>query len=73
MILPADSLMVDTYNRTHGVLTSLQKAEAFRDGGCHWKESIGPDSDYHDRRISIPARLHSAVMQDVAMPMKDMV
>lgn len=72
MILPADSFMVNTYNRTHGVLTSMEKAEAFRDGGKNWKQTIGPDTDYSDRRLAIPIRLRSASVEDIAMMMDDM-
>ena len=66
VILPADANLVDTFSRMHGATTPKQKAEAYKDGGCHWKEVIGPDSDISDRRLSTPPRLRTNNLDEYA-------
>ena len=66
IILPADNKLLSTYNRIHGISATRQKAEVFKDGGCHWKEEAGPESDLSDRRLSTPTRLCTAKTQDIA-------
>ena len=71
VILPADNKLLGTFSRLHGVSNTRQKAEAFRDGGCHWKEATGPESDLSDRRLSLPSRLYTSKPREIAFTLPE--
>ncbi|KAJ5638211.1 hypothetical protein N7490_008090 [Penicillium lividum] len=66
LILPADRDLVEIFNRSRGISNSKQKAEAFIDGACRWKEEVGPDVDISDRRLSTPPRQISSQLTEIA-------
>ncbi|KAJ5584826.1 uncharacterized protein N7459_004626 [Penicillium hispanicum] len=71
VILPADNKLMSTFSRVHGVSTSRQKAEAFKDGGCHWKEATGPESDLTGRRLSRPSQLTTGKPKEIAFTVSE--
>ncbi|KAJ5718526.1 hypothetical protein N7488_004172 [Penicillium malachiteum] len=66
VILPADSTLVTSFSKAHGLTNSMEKAEVIKKAGCRWKEDIGPDMDFSDRRLATPARQSSGRVAEFA-------
>ncbi|KAJ6024016.1 hypothetical protein N7540_004813 [Penicillium herquei] len=66
VILPADSKLVSSFSKARGLTNSMEKAEVFKKGGCRWKEDIGPEMDYSDRRLATPARQSTSRVAEFA-------
>ncbi|KAJ5712466.1 hypothetical protein N7493_008934 [Penicillium malachiteum] len=66
VILPADSKLVSSFSKAHGFTNSMEKAEVFKKAGCRWKEDIGPDMDFSDRRLATPVRQSSSRVAEFA-------
>ncbi|CAG7974387.1 unnamed protein product [Penicillium nalgiovense] len=58
MVLPVDEHQVKAFSKAHGKSTEKTKAQALIEAGRHWKQQIGPEMDWSDRRLSTPARQH---------------
>ncbi|KAJ5813191.1 hypothetical protein N7447_010214 [Penicillium robsamsonii] len=56
MVLPVDEHQVKAFSKAHGKLTEKTKAQALLEAGRHWKQQVGPEMDWSDRRLSTPAR-----------------
>ncbi|KAJ5120921.1 uncharacterized protein N7515_010309 [Penicillium bovifimosum] len=56
MVLPVDEQQITAFSKTHGKATEKMKAQALLEAGRHWKQQIGPEMDWSDRRLSTPAR-----------------
>ncbi|KZN89720.1 hypothetical protein EN45_083490 [Penicillium chrysogenum] len=56
MVLPVDEHQVKAFSKAHGKSTEKTKAQALIEAGRHWKQQIGPEMDWSDRRLSTPAR-----------------
>ncbi|KAJ5497566.1 hypothetical protein N7463_009553 [Penicillium fimorum] len=56
MVLPVDEHQVKAFSKVHGKLTEKTKAQALLEAGRHWKQQVGPEMDWSDRRLSTPAR-----------------
>ncbi|CAG8903270.1 unnamed protein product [Penicillium egyptiacum] len=56
MVLPVDEHQVKAFSKAHGKSTEKTKAQALLEAGRHWKQQIGPEMDWSDRRLSTPAR-----------------
>ncbi|CAI7615876.1 unnamed protein product [Penicillium palitans] len=56
MVLPVDEHQVKAFSKAHGKSTEKNKAQALLEAGQHWKQQIGPEMDWSDRRLSTPAR-----------------
>ncbi|CAI7677500.1 unnamed protein product [Penicillium discolor] len=56
MVLPVDENQVKAFSKAHGKSTEKNKAQALLEAGQHWKQQIGPEMDWSDRRLSTPAR-----------------
>ena len=56
MVLPVDERQVKAFSKAHGKSTEKAKAQALIEAGRHWKQQIGPEMDWSDRRLSTPAR-----------------
>jgi hypothetical protein len=56
MVLPVDEHQIKAFSKTHGKSTEKMKAQALLEAGRHWKQQIGPEMDWSDRRLSTPAR-----------------
>ncbi|CAI7656168.1 unnamed protein product [Penicillium glandicola] len=56
MVLPVDEHQVKLFSKAHGKSTEKTKAQALLEAGQHWKQQIGPEMDWSDRRLSTPAR-----------------
>lgn len=65
MTLPANENMIDTFSRVHGAYNHKHKAEKFREGGSHWKEETGVETDVSDRGLCHPAM--QPLVQDIEM------
>ncbi|KAJ5714576.1 uncharacterized protein N7483_011757 [Penicillium malachiteum] len=66
LILPADSKLVSSFSKAHGLSNSMEKAEVLKRGGCRWKEDVGPDMDFSDRRLATPTRQSSSRVAEFA-------
>lgn len=51
IVWPVNKNVIDAFNRVHGVKTPKQKAEALKDGGCHWKDETGPEADWSNHHL----------------------
>ena len=56
MVLPVEQIAVKAFSKAHGKSTLKTKAEALLEAGRHWKQQIGPEMDWSDRRLSTPTR-----------------
>ncbi|KAJ5423179.1 hypothetical protein N7491_008395 [Penicillium cf. griseofulvum] len=56
MVLPVDECQVKAFSKAHGKLSEKTKAQALLEAGRHWKQQVGPEMDWSDRRLSTPAR-----------------
>ncbi|KAJ5357043.1 hypothetical protein N7517_011652 [Penicillium concentricum] len=56
MVLPVDEHQVKAFSKAHGKSTEKTKAQALLEAGRHWKQQVGPEMDWSDRRLSTPAR-----------------
>lgn len=56
MVLPVDEVQIKAYSKAHGKSTEKTKAQALLEAGRHWKQQVGPEMDWSDRRLSTPAR-----------------
>lgn len=56
MVLPVDEHQVKAFSKAHGKSTEKNKAQALLEAGQHWKQQIGPEMEWSDRRLSTPAR-----------------
>ncbi|KAJ5604290.1 hypothetical protein N7537_007246 [Penicillium hordei] len=56
MVLPVDEHQVKAFSKAHRKSTEKNKAQALLEAGQHWKQQIGPEMDWSDRRLSTPAR-----------------
>lgn len=66
LVLPVDEDMFKAFSRSRHINNKKEQAEAVRDGGCHWKEEVGPNLDPGDRKLGTSARIASAQHQEVA-------
>jgi len=67
MTLPADENTIDTFSRVHGAYNHKQKAEKILEGGSHWKEETGVDTDMSDRTLCRPAMQPFVQDQEMAV------
>jgi hypothetical protein len=72
MTLPANENMIDTFSRVHGAYNHKQKAEKFREGGNHWKEETGVDTDMSDRGLCHPAMQPLVQDKEMAITISDL-
>ncbi|KAJ5178644.1 uncharacterized protein N7500_001343 [Penicillium coprophilum] len=56
MVLPVDEHQVKAFSKAHGKSTEKTKAQALLEAGRHWKQQVGPEMDWSDRRLSTPTR-----------------
>ncbi|KAG0153754.1 hypothetical protein PDIDSM_2409 [Penicillium digitatum] len=56
MVLPVDEHQVKAFSKAHGKSTEKTKAQALLEAGRHWKQQVGPEMDWSDRRLSTPVR-----------------
>ncbi|KAJ5800513.1 uncharacterized protein N7518_002581 [Penicillium psychrosexuale] len=66
MILPVEQIAVEAFSKVHGKSTIKTKAQALLEAGRHWKQQIGPEMDWSDRRLSTPARQNNVHCGEMA-------
>lgn len=69
MVLPVDEHQIKAFSKAHGKATEKMKAQSLLEAGRHWKQQIGPEMDWSDRRLLTPARqsrVHCGEMAFVA-------
>ncbi|KAI2754046.1 hypothetical protein DTO006G1_8788 [Penicillium roqueforti] len=71
MILPVEQIAVEAFSKVHGKSTIKTKAQALLEAGRHWKQQIGPDMDWSDRRLSTPARQNNVHCGEMAFVAND--
>lgn len=65
LVLPVDEDMFQAFSRSRHINNKKEQAEAVRDGGCHWKEEVGPNVDPGNRKLSAPVRVESVRPQEI--------
>lgn len=71
IIWPVNQTVIESYSRVYGIRYPKQKAEALKEGGCHWKEGIGCELDQSARRLSSPATQAHSLNREVAYSILD--